>query len=117
MSFIKTYIEARTLILKARFLSDDRTPSFEEDMIGVIHYSIAPALAIFTTFINMEECSRRLAACGKGMGKSKPGLPRHRPSSSPSLGTWATSHFSKWANSVLKRVRYRATFASHSYVI
>ena len=87
MSFIKAYIEARTLILKARFLSDDRTLSFKEDMISVIHYSIAPALAIFTTFIKMEECSRRLAARGKGMGKSKPGLPRHRPSSFPALGT------------------------------
>ena len=108
---------ARTLILKECFLSDDRTPSFKEDMIGVTHYSIAPALAIFTTFIKMEECSRRLAARGKGMGKSKPSLPRHQPSSSPALGTWATSHFSKWANSAMKRVRYRTTFASHSYVI
>ena len=60
VSFIKAYIEARTLIFKARFLSDDRTLSFKEDMISVIHYSIAPALAIFTTFIKMEECFRRL---------------------------------------------------------
>ena len=51
LSFIKAYIEARILILKASFLSDDRTPSFKEDMISVIHYSIALALAIFTTFI------------------------------------------------------------------